>query len=132
MARNPKMFIHDAVYELCFRIEEGLPMTAAPFMKRIIKGYLAAAQSRHPVTICHYIVMANHIHMLVMIKNPEDLSRFVLYFKRESAHAINTLLGRRNRTVWAERYDSPVLLDAGKVIERIVYFYANPAQAGLT
>lgn len=131
MARSPKMFLHGSVYELCFRTQDGLPLTSARYLKRIIKGCLAAAQTKYRVTICQYLVMPNHIHMIVKVDNPEDVCRFVLYFKRESSHAINRLMGRTNRTVWVERYFSPMILDLDKVIDRIVYILANPAKAGL-
>ena len=53
------------------------------------------------------------------------------YFKRESAHLINRLLGRDRHTVWTAEYDSPVVLDAQKTMDRIVYFYTNPQRARL-
>ncbi len=131
MARNPKLFLHNQTYELCFRTEEGLPLVSAPYMVSLLKGYLAAAQSMYPVTICHCVFMGNHAHLLIVVQDPEDVPRFCEYFKRESAHAINRLRGRVGKTVWANGYDSPVLLDAEKVIGRIVYFYANPVKADL-
>ncbi len=69
------------------RTEEGGPLVAAPCMIRLRKGYLAAAQTLYPVTICHCLFMANHVHLIIKVDIPENLPRFCEYFKRESAHA---------------------------------------------
>ena len=85
----------------------------------------------YPVTICALVVMGNHLHMLLVVEDPESVPRFIEFFKRESAHAINRLLGRSKHTVWCNGYDSPVILDANKVMQRLVYFYTNPQRARL-
>lgn len=116
-------------YELTFRTEEGLPLVDTPYMRLIVESYLARAQQMFPVTITNLVVMGNHVHMLIVVQNPADAPNFVGYFKRETSHAVNRLLGREKRTVWAEGYDSPVVLDAEKVVERLVYFYTNPQRS---
>lgn len=129
--RNRKCFIRKTCIELTFRTEEGLPLPATPYIRLIVESIFAAAQSRYSVTICHFVVMANHIHMLIVVEYPEVIDDFVGYIKRELAHAINRFLGRRKRTVWCEGYDSPVILDPEKVIDRIVYMLTNPQRAKL-
>lgn len=126
-----KCFIHNTLVEVCFRTEEGLPLIPAPYMQLLLTTHLARAQTLYPVEIPHFIVMGNHIHIMFVVGDPENIPAFIEYFKRESAHTINRLLGRRRRTVWIDRYDSPVILDAEKAIDRIVYFYANPLKANL-
>lgn len=131
MSRNRKHIINKTVLEICFRAEQGLVLPATPLMQAIFIGLLARAQTLYPVTICHFVVMANHVHLLIVVQDPADVPRFMEYLKRESAHAINRILGRDRHTVWTAEYDSPIVLDAEKVIDRIVYFYTNPQQARL-
>lgn len=131
MPAAPQVIISGKPYELTFRTEEGLPLICLLFMCKILNGHLAAALTRYGVAVVEYIYMANHVHMLVLVRDPEHLPRFVAYLKRESAHAINNLLGRNQRTVWKDGYDPVVILDAEKFFERLVYFYTNPARAGL-
>jgi REP element-mobilizing transposase RayT len=100
-------------------------------MKAVLLGLLARAQALYPITICHYVFMANHVHMLIVVQDPINVPRFMEYFKRESAHLINRLLGRDRHTVWAAEYGSPVVLDAQKTMDRIIYFYTNPQRARL-
>jgi hypothetical protein len=77
------------------------------------------------------MVMGNHIHIIIVVEDPERVPVFYGYLKRELASAINHLLGRRKHTVWAEGTDSPTILDPAKAIERIVYCYTNPQCANL-
>ena len=53
------------------------------------------------------------------------------YFKAETAHRINRVLGRKKRTVWCEGYDSPIVLTPLRALVAIAYLYANPAKDGL-
>jgi hypothetical protein len=77
------------------------------------------------------MLMSNHVHLILVVDTPENVPKFIEYLKRESSHAINRLLGRRKRTVWTEGYSSPVVLDANKAIDEIVYLYTNPQRANL-
>lgn len=131
MPRNPKIFIHGRPYEIGFRTESGLPLVATPYMKTILRGIFAAAQALYPTTICDYIVMANHMHMIIVVENPSVVDDFIGYIKRESAIAINKLLGRTRHTVWCSGYDSPMIADPETIIRRKTYFYTNPQAAHL-
>lgn len=131
MASAPRLIISGKVYELTFRTEEALPLICTLFMCKILKGQLAAAASRYSIQAVAYVYMGNHVHMLVVVDDPGHLPLFVAYLKRESAHAINNLLGRNQHTVWKDGYDPVVILDAEKLVERLVYFYLNPVRANL-
>lgn len=126
-----RCIIHNSLVEVCFRTEEGLPFVATAYMKLIMRSIMASAQTLYPTTVCHFVLMANHMHLLLVVKNPEDFVSFIGYIKRESAHAVNHLLGRQKHTVWCERYDDPKILDPDKAVQRIVYLYTNPQKANL-
>lgn len=131
MPSNPKVFIHNVPYDICTSVQTGLPLVATDYMKILIEGVLAASQTLYPVTICHYVVMTNHIHILLIVKDPEDVPKFMHYLKLELAHAINRLLGRTGQNFWVEGYDSVMLLSPEKFLERMEYLYLNPTVAGL-
>lgn len=118
-------------HELTFRVEEGLPFVPTRTLVKIFRSKLAAALSMYAVRLITIIVMGNHVHLLLLVDSPNDLPGFAEYFKRETAHAINNLLGRNQRTVWKDGYDSVVIIDHEKLLERLAYFYLNPVRAGL-
>jgi REP element-mobilizing transposase RayT len=131
MPRVPKTIFNRTTLIVTTRTEEGLPLVATSYMRAIIESILARAQQLHPVQVCHYLFMGNHLHMIVRVDNPQDVPAFVNRIKTETAHAINRLLGREKRRIWSEGYDSPALLTAEDVIDKIVYIYTNPQRAGL-
>lgn len=131
MARRMKYHPHGSVLFASFSIEEGLVLLSNPLCESIIKSCLARAQTLHPVKICHLIVEANHVHIILVVQNPDDVPDFIRCFKTESAHMINRLLGRRKRTLWCEGYDSPIVLTPVRALVAIAYLYSNPAKDNL-
>jgi REP element-mobilizing transposase RayT len=131
MPRPRKLIWNDTVLFITTSVEEGLPFAPNPVIKTIIHSALARAQTLHPVRICHLLIQANHLHMIVAVTNPDDVKGFMERFKTESAHAINRLLGKQKHTIWCEGYDSPVLLTQTDVENKIAYLYINPVKDGL-
>ena len=131
MARNRKYFPHNSVIYVTARTEVGLPLVATHFINFFIWGILAKARSMYDVKVCHFLFMYNHLHMVLVVDNPEHVSEFMGYVKGETAHAVNRLLGRRQRTIWCKGYDSPLLLTPEDVKKYIRYTYLNPVKASL-
>ena len=131
MPSPSKIFITGTLLELSARVEEGLPFIPNKLMKTLLENVLARAQTMYPVTIVSYIFLGNHFHILIVVKNPEHVSDFIEYLKRETAYCINKLLGRRKHTVWSDGYDNPVILDPETAMRRLKYIYLNPVAAGL-
>ena len=129
--RPPKIAVHGSVQFITTSIEQGILLPPTKVLEQILWSVLARAQTLHPVRVSHLVVEGTHVHMVVVVDNPDDIKGFMERFKTESAHAINALLGRRKRTVWCEGYDSPTVLTLEDAIEKIVYTYTNPAKDGL-
>jgi len=92
---------------------------------------MARAQELYPVTICAFVFEPNHGHAMLMVKDPEDFCKFVGFVKQEIAHGVNRLLGRRRQTVWAARFDSPILLTFDDILKYLKYIFTNPVKDGL-
>lgn len=122
---------HGSVLFCTLSIEEGLLLQSNPLCISIIKSCLAAAQLLYPVTICHLLTEATHVHMILVVKDPDHVASFIRHFKTESAHMLNRLLGRRKRTIWCDGYDSPIVLTPTRALVAIAYLYSNPAKDNL-
>jgi hypothetical protein len=131
MTKLMKYHPHGSVLFVTLSIEEGLLLLSNPLCMAILQSCLARAQALHPVTICHIVTEATHIHILFVVDNPDDVPAFIRCFKVESAHMINRLLGRNKRTIWCEGYDSPVVLTPIRALIAIAYMYSNPAKDDL-
>ena len=128
----PRKFIfHGQVYLVSFRTERGLPLVPTDLINEIIYAAMARAQELYPVTICAFVFEPNHGHAMLMVHDPEDFCKFVGFVKQEIAHAVNRLLGRRRQTVWAARFDSPILLTFEDILKYFKYIFTNPVKDGL-
>jgi REP element-mobilizing transposase RayT len=122
---------HKSVLFVTFSIEQGLLLLANPLCQAIVKSCLARAQFKYPVRISAFIINANHVHLVMVVDNPDNVTSFIQYFKTESAHMLNRVLGRRKRTIWCKGFDSPVVLTYTRTLIALSYLYANPAKDNL-
>jgi REP element-mobilizing transposase RayT/hemerythrin len=122
---------HGSVLFISFSMEQGLLMLSNPLCEAIIKSCLARALYKYPVRICGFLIEANHVHMVVVVINPNHVPEFIRHFKVESAHAFNRILGRRKRTIWCAGYDSPIVLTRTRTLIALSYLYSNPAKDNL-
>jgi REP element-mobilizing transposase RayT len=122
---------HGSVLFATFSIEQGILLLCNPLCEAIIKSCLARAQFMYPVRVVAFLIEGTHIHLVLVVDNPDDVPAFIRHFKTESAHALNRILGRRKRTIWCEGYDSPVVLTPLRTLMVLTYIYSNPAKDDL-
>jgi REP element-mobilizing transposase RayT len=95
----------------------------------VVRALLLAATDWSLCDLAAWVVMANHVHVLVVPKKPiREVTRAV---KSASARAANLILGRTGLPFWQdESYDHWVR--NGDEFNRIVkYIERNPVKAGL-
>lgn len=122
---------HGSVLFATFSIEQGILLLCNPLCEAILKSCLARAQFMYPVRVVAFLIEGTHIHLVLVVDNPDDVPAFIRHFKTESAHALNRILGRRKRTIWCEGYDSPVVLTLLRTLMVLTYIYSNPAKDDL-
>lgn len=129
--KKMKYHPHGSVLFVTFSLEEGLLLLCNPLCEAIIRSCLSRAQFMYPVTICGILVEPNHVHLLLVVDDPSDVPGFMRYFKTESSHMLNRILGRRKRTIWCESYDDPIVLTLQRALLVMTYIYSNPAKDNL-
>jgi hypothetical protein len=119
------------VYEACIRAKEGLPFAALGLITTILEGAMARAQRDSKITICHFIWMANHLHILFIVHDAWQCSAFFCELQKKITDAMKKLLGIEHLLLWEGRPSIVRILDAETATQRIAYFYCNPAKANL-
>ena len=71
--RRRRRIIANQPFELCFRAKSGLPFPPNDVVNLIIESGVAYANRDQNVTICAYLWMGNHPHMVVI---PRDADKF--------------------------------------------------------
>jgi putative transposase len=84
---------------------------------------LEAARVRYGFSVYAYVVMPEHVHMLV--SEPEDLSKAMLGLKLSVAKRLP------QSPFWQPRFYGFNVFTAKKIREKIQYIHENPAKRGL-
>ena len=77
-----------------------------------------------------WVVMPNHVHLLVQMIPPHTLSDAVESWKRFTATRINQLMARSGR-FWQEDYWDRYIHDDNHYRATVAYIHDNPVKAGL-
>ncbi|MDR2337786.1 MAG: transposase [Deltaproteobacteria bacterium] len=131
MPKKRKLYVENTVLFISSRVEKDLPFPAYPLINSALLGILARAKYLYEISVCHFVFMPNHFHLLVVVRNPSDVPSFLRVLKMESAAVINRICGVRQNTIWTDGFDDPIVLTSDKVIDIIKYIYKNPAISNL-
>ena len=118
-------------HEICIRTKAGLPFPCWLLIRLLLASAMARAARASRVTICHFIWMANHLHLLVVVQDANDCKNFYGELQKNLTDYVKRLCGLSHLGLWDGRPMVAPILDSAKVKERIAYFYCNPARANL-
>jgi DNA polymerase len=95
----------------------------------LLRGLTYHAGSRY--TLHEYVVMPNHVHLVLTPLEEHSLSEILHSLKSWSAQKINALLGRVGSTLWQHESYDHVVRDDDELLVLRAYVRRNPAQAGM-
>ncbi len=131
MGYRARYYESQKLYAITFRTIEGLPFVATLYMKLLIRGIMARVQRDMKVTLCHFIWMGNHAHVLAIFKDPQQAANFYGEVQKKLTESLKALLGLGHLRLWEGRPVVAQVLDLPAAIQQIAYLYANPARANL-
>jgi REP element-mobilizing transposase RayT len=85
------------------------------------------------VEACHlhaWVIMPNHVHVLMTLRDNATLSMLLQSWKGGSSHGVNRLLDRRG-TLWQKDYFDRLIRDGDHFANCVRYIRANPKKAHL-
>lgn len=77
-----------------------------------------------------WVIMPNHVHLVLRVLAPWTLSRIIQDIKRFSASRINKLAGCRG-SIWQRDYFDRYIRNEQHLFEAVMYVHNNPVMAGL-
>jgi putative transposase len=112
-------------------IQSRLLLTPTPQLNRIIIGALARAGRRYEVGVVAFSFLSNHFHLLVRVKDAEQLANFMGLFNSKLAREVVRLTGWKDK-VWSRRYQATVVSneDAAQTA-RLSYVLSNGVKENL-
>ena len=115
--------------------------------KKVVVDSLKFCSSKYFADIIAYVIIPNHIHVILFFQNETKLSDFMRDFKKFSSRNIRLELqkgkyinilnqlefqkGEQIYKVWQDRYDAKVIRGNEMLLTKIIYIHNNPVKNGL-
>lgn len=131
MPHSRRYFESKKTYSVCFKVREGLPFVATHYMKLLLGGIIARTQRDYKVTLCQFVWMATHVHILLVCHDAYQLSAFYAEIQKKITDSLKALLGKQTLRLWQGRAMVAQVLDIDAAKGQLAYFYANPSRAHL-
>ena len=128
MARLGRFFIPDQALHVIQRGNDRKPIFFAEDDYERYRDWLAAAAAEYGLAVHAYVLMTNHVHLLVTPQSAESLPRAMQSLGRRYVRHINGLYGRTG-TLWEGRYRAAPIDSDDYFFSCCRYIELNPVRA---
>ena len=102
-----------------------LPYLTTPKARNLFESSLESMRLRYKFYILGYVVMPEHIHLLLSEPSNADLSKALQALK------LSVAVRSQERPFWQARYYDFNVFTTGKQVEKLRYIHRNPVARGL-
>lgn len=92
--------------------------------------WLRQGAAKHGCVVHAYVLMTNHVHLLMTPRERESISRTIQYVGRNYVTYINHVYGRSG-TLWEGRHKGSVISSDEYLLACMRYIELNPVRAGM-
>jgi putative transposase len=130
MARRPRLAVPALPHHVIQRGNNRQPIFFTDADYRFFLGCLAKAKARYPSRLYAYVLMTNHVHLLLEPLERAHLSLLMQSVGRRYVRYINETY-HRSGTLWEGRFKSAVVSHDAYLLACSRYIELNPVRAGL-
>ena len=130
MPRQPRFYYPGVVLHAVQRGNNRVACFTQPDDYRFYLRCLREAAAEHGVAIHGYVLMTNHVHLLVSPGSPAALPRAMQTLGRRYVGRFNFLC-QRTGTLWEGRYKAALVDDDAYLLTCMRYIELNPVRAGM-
>lgn len=130
MPRKPRFYLPDVPVHI---VQRGNNRDAIFFDENdylAYLGWLKEALKRYDCQLHAYVLMTNHVHLLVTPHVKESISRMMQYVGRKYVPYINHQYNRTG-TLWEGRYKSSLIQEEPYLLACMRYIELNPVRADM-
>jgi putative transposase len=110
---------------ITFSCYHRLPYLASPEAKNLFEDALERIRRKYRFVVAGYVVMPEHVHLLVNEPEQSSLDRAIKAIK------LSVALRQRERPFWQARYYDFNVFTEEKRVEKLRYIHRNPVVRGL-
>lgn len=130
MARLPRLTLGGYPHHVILRGNNRQEIFLDVADREFLLAVLAEESKQHGVDVHAYVLMSNHIHLLLTPQTDPALPRMMQALGRRYVRHFNQRHGRTG-TLWEGRYRSTVLQSERHLLACMVYLDLNPVRAGM-
>lgn len=140
--------IGPAYYYITGTITQWLPLLARPYIRQMVCDDISIAAREVNGSIAAYVIMPEHLHLLVYLPENDTLHKFNKQWRGRSGRHIPSLLSKQGDVeslkvlsahanggckyaVWKEQVRALAIWSKPKLYEKISYIHANPVRREL-
>jgi len=130
MPRKPRFYLPDIPAHI---VQRGNSRQAVFFDEADYIAYLnwlEEGAERHGCSVHAYVLMTNHVHLLMTPAAPESISRTIQYVGRHYVTYVNRRYGKSG-TLWEGRHKGCVINSDDYLLACMRYAELNPVRAGM-
>ncbi|HJV68333.1 transposase [Ideonella sp.] len=130
MARQARLTIPGYPHHLLIRGNNRQPIFADDHDRQTLLAHLGNILREHPLALHAYVLMPDHVHLLVTPGAPESVGRAMQSLGRRYVGGFNAR-HQRSGTLWEGRYRAHVVGGPTDVLRCMRFIELNPQRAGL-
>jgi putative transposase len=130
MARLPRLTLGGYPHHVILRGNNRQEIFLNTADREFLLAVLAEESKQHGVDVHAYVLMSNHIHLLLTPQTDPALPRMMQALGRRYVRHFNQRHGRTG-TLWEGRYRSTVIQSERHLLACMVYLDLNPVRAGM-
>jgi len=130
MPRQPRYFLPDIPQHIVMRGVDRQATFFAPDDFVLYKASLASNAAKVGCAIHAYVLMTNHVHLLLTPASAHSIPRLIQSLGRSYVQRINRRYNRTG-TLWQGRYKACLLQDDKYLLQCQRYIELNPVRAGM-
>jgi putative transposase len=130
MARLPRLTLSGYPHHVILRGNNRQEIFLSVADREFMLSVLAEEAKQHGVEVHAYVLMSNHIHLLLTPQRDQALPRMMQALGRRYVRHFNLRHGRTG-TLWEGRYRSSLIQTERHLLACMVYLDLNPVRAGL-
>ncbi len=130
MPRKPRFFLPGVPAHIVQRGHSREPVFFEDSDYRAYLDWLDDAATRYQCHIHAYVLMTNHVHLLVTPSDKQGVSRMMQYMGRRYVPYINHSYGTSG-SIWEGRYKASLIHDEQYLLTCMRYIELNPVRANM-
>jgi putative transposase len=130
MARLPRLTLSGYPHHVILRGNNRQDIFMSVADREFMLFVLSEEAKQHGVEVHAYVLMSNHIHLLLTPQRDQALPRMMQALGRRYVRHFNLRHGRTG-TLWEGRYRSSLIQTERHLLACMVYLDLNPVRAGL-